>query len=545
MSASGSFLFRPNDEERGFSPELFDSDARLMAQSVERFMQETVLPEQARLDAKETGLMRSLLEQAAALGLLGAATPVEYGGLGLPKTTELLLAEAMATEPSFAVSQGVHTGVGQLPLVFFGAQEQKQRYLPRLASGEWIGAYALTEASSGSDALAAKARADRSEDGKQYRMSGTKMWITNAGFADLFTVFAQADGAQFSAFLVERSTPNLAVGAEERKMGLAGSSTRSLILDDVAIGREQLLGQEGQGAKVALYCLNLGRLKIAASALGAAKELLGIAVKYAKQRVQFGRQICEFGLIRRKLGDVAARLYVVESAVYRTAGYLDDAFEKCSPDDSAALQKAAAGHAIECAICKVAATEALDLAVDEAVQIHGGYGFSEEYPVARHYRDARVTRIYEGTNEINRLNIAELTLKRMTSGQIMRRDGQRAATPGDFAREAAVSAANQALTMGAVDIAQEALGCLADLFIGSYLCGSAVARARSIGCAEANLAMSVFLNDAAIGAQTSLREIAGMLGLSELGPRWDNASNAFSQRSHLAEAVIEREGYPF
>jgi alkylation response protein AidB-like acyl-CoA dehydrogenase len=406
LARSGAFL--EATPESIFTTEQFTSDDRLMAETTERFVREQVVPLAPRLESGEKALMRTLLEAAAQLGLLGVDVPPEYGGLGLPKTTSALITEKTALQPSFAVSHAVHTSVGSLPLLLFGTREQAERYLPRLTSGELIGAYALTEPEAGSDALAARTRARR--DGDTYWLTGSKIWITNAGFADLFVTFAKVDGTRFSAFLVERNAPGFQVEREEHKLGLHGSSTCRIVLENVPVPASNRLGEEGQGAYVALYTLNIGRFKIGAAAIGLGKEAWRIGFEYAHERKQFGRPIASFELVWRKLAWGRAMLFVAESALYRLAGELEAAFHAPAEDPQSRWRYAAALFAAECALIKVASTETLHQVIDDALQVHGGYGFSEEYPIARLYRDARVNRIYEGTNEINRLNLVERLL---------------------------------------------------------------------------------------------------------------------------------------
>ncbi|HWP65856.1 MAG TPA: acyl-CoA dehydrogenase family protein [Candidatus Limnocylindria bacterium] len=397
-----------------------DTDLQL-AQTAEDFVRGEVEPRLEEIEAKVGGLMPALLRRAGELGLLMVDIPERYGGLGLPKTTSLLVAERGALIGSYGISAGAHTGIGTLPIVYYGTEEQKQHYLPKLATGELLAAYALTEPSSGSDALAMQTRAMPAPGGG-YRLTGTKQFITNAGFADLFTVFAKVNGEHVTAFLVERTTPGLGLGPEEHKLGLRGSSTRQVILEDALVPAERVLGQVGQGHRIAFNILNIGRFKLGAGSGGIAKECLRIALAYAAERKQFGQPIARFGMVQRKLADMATRIYVADSMSYRTAGLMDAASATVDPDGPDAQERlvnaAIAEYTIECSILKVFGTEACDFVADEALQILGGYGFTADYAIERHYRDNRVYRIFEGTNEINRLIIPATLLKRIGRGEL-------------------------------------------------------------------------------------------------------------------------------
>jgi len=419
--AGGGFLIEERALEEIFTPEDFTEQHRLIADTAERFMRNEVLPQWERIEHQEPGLTPSLLRQAGELGLLSIEIPERYGGMEMDKVSAMLVSEKMAQYPSFGVSYSAHTGIGILPVVTFGTEAQKQKYLPRMATGELLAAYCLSEAEAGSDALAARTRATLSPDGKHYLLNGEKMWITNAGFADLFVVFAKVDGEKFTGFLVERSFPGFSTGAEEKKMGIKGSSTRAVILENVPVPVENVLGEIGRGHVIALNILNVGRLKLAAACVGSSKRALEHAVGYAKQRRAFGKAIAEFGLIQEKLAEMAARTFVGESVVYRTAALLDSLWPEGDADPEAyntQARKTMEEYAVECSINKVYLSEMLDTIADEWVQIYGGYGYHQDYPAERAYRDARFNRIFEGTNEINRLVITGLLLKRAASGQL-------------------------------------------------------------------------------------------------------------------------------
>lgn len=417
----GSFLIEDVSCERVFTPEDFTDEQKMIAKTTEEFVVNEVLPQLEHLENHEFDRSVKLLKQAGELGLLGADVPEEYGGLGLDKISSALIAEKMSRAGGFSISHGAHVGIGSLPIVLFGTEEQKQKYLPALATGEKIAAYALTEPGSGSDALGAKTTAKLNAEGTHYILNGEKQWITNAGFADVFVVYAKVDGEHFSAFIVERDFPGVSTGAEEKKMGIKSSSTRTLILQDALVPKENLLGEIGKGHVIAFNILNIGRYKLGVGAVGGAKRALEVTIQYANQRQQFKTPISKFTLTQEKFATMAAKLYAAESSVYRTVGLFEERMSQLDAEqakDGKEIAKSIAEYAIECSLNKFFATEVLDYIVDEGVQIHGGYGFMQEYEIERAYRDSRINRIFEGTNEINRLLVPGTYLRKAMKGEL-------------------------------------------------------------------------------------------------------------------------------
>jgi len=522
----GAFLITNPTPDQSFSPEDFTEEHRQIAQTTNDFATKEVLPRIPAIEAKDFTVIRGLFQKAADLGLTAVDIPEEYGGLGMDKITSAIVVENIGNNGSFGTSFSAHTGIGTLPLVWYGTPAQKAKYLPKLADGTFVGAYALSESSSGSDALSAKTRAVLSEDGQTYTLNGEKMWITNGGFADIYTVFAQcrvtegkdAGKDRLTAFLIERGTPGFTNGPEEHKLGIRGSSTTPLILTDCVIPATNLLGEVGKGDKIAFNILNVGRYKLGNAVLGGSKMAFTHGLRYSKDRKAFGKAICEFGLIQEKLANMATAIFVSESICYRTVGMVAKALEGVDKNDHVEIQKRIEDYAVECSIVKVAASEILDMVVDESLQIFGGYGYVEEFPAERSYRDARINRIFEGTNEINRLIITGMLIKSAMAGklalmpaiktimdEVMSGPSEKEDREGPLAAEYDLLAAAKKLTLFTAGAAvqkymmtladqQEVMGALSDMIISVYTMESAILRAEKIaalkGTADIPVAMA-------------------------------------------------------
>jgi hypothetical protein len=560
--AGGSFLREAPDPQSVFIPEEFDPEARLMAEAADDFLRREVLPRTEQIEAHDTALMDRLMRQAGALGLLGAEVPEVYGGLGLDNRTGALLAEKLNWQQSFALTHEAHTVIATFPLMYFGSDALKRKYLPKLATGEAIGSFCLSEPGSGSDALGAQTRATRTEDG--WTLNGTKMWITNAAFADLFTVFAKVDGEQFSCFMVERDTPGLSFGKEEHKLGMRGTSTRRVVLENVTVPAENLVGEVGKGHYAAFTALNMGRFKLEAGAVGGIKETLAVCAAYAKQRRQFGKALAEFGLVQAKLGEICARLFGLESAVYRLAGLLDglfDGIDAAADDAPARYHRAAEEYAIECGVVKVIGSELYSWATDEGIQIHGGYGYTEEFPVARAWRDQRLLRIGEGANEVVRVNIVSTLLRRVKQGRL---ELPASGAPGDGLKPLALALLEAARGCygEALLEEQEVVAAVADLVCAAFVEESARVRAfrlrdrcdgraatlaekAATACAEGARQSLLGSTETALArlraAGADVRGAEAALAALHAGP----SADLIGLRRELAAAVLERERYPW
>jgi alkylation response protein AidB-like acyl-CoA dehydrogenase len=581
-----SFLLEERQPNEIFTPEDFNEQHQLIAQTTEDFAENEIVPNIEKIEHKDFSVTRELLKKAGELGLTAVDVPEAYGGMEMDKVTSAIIGERIAKYAGFATTWGAHTGIGLLPIVYFGTEEQKKKYLSRLVSGEIVGAYALSEASSGSDALNCRARAQLSSDGKFYVLNGEKMWITNAGFADLFTVFAKIDGEKFTAFLIEKNFPGFSVGAEEHKMGIRGSSTCPLILNDCKVPLENVLGDIGKGHIIAFNILNVGRFKLGAMCVGGARVSLQHAIGYAKQRKAFNKVISDFGLIREKLANMAVGIYTGESMVYRTVGMMDVALDEVDKSSTTAAQdirKAIEEYAVECSIIKVWGSEMIDYVVDETVQVYGGYGFVEEYPAERAYRDARINRIFEGTNEINRLIITGFLLKRAMSGQlplmpaikklmdeVLSGPSMVEDLEGAMAEERklvtnakklglfAAGAATQKY-MQAIQDQQEIMGAIADMVIETYAMESTVLRTQKLiennGEAASALPISmthVYLSEAMEKIEAAARKVIAAVAEGDMLKTQmailrrlakHDPFNTVAARQKISERVLEAGKY--
>ncbi|HXW55752.1 MAG TPA: acyl-CoA dehydrogenase family protein [Candidatus Cybelea sp.] len=584
LNRGGAFLITTSSPEDVFTPADLSDDQRLIGQTAEEFVTKEVAPHIAELERHKEGLMAEMLKKAGQLGLLGGAIPEEYGGTALDKVSATILAEKLAGYASFAVSHGGHAGIGTIPIVYFGTSEQKRKFLPNIATGEKLSCYCLSEPQAGSDALAARTRAVLSPDGENWILNGQKMWITNGGFADIYIVFAKVDGEKFSCFIVERGTAGFSVGTEEKKMGIKGSSTVPIFFENATIPKENLLHEIGRGHIVAFNTLNVGRFSLGAYCLGGAKQVLAASSRYAKERTAFGKTLSEFGLIKAKLGEMATRIYAVESMIYRSAGMISLAVAEPRPaDKTQQAMQVLEEYAIESSISKVVGSETVDYCVDEAVQIFGGYGFHEDYPAARAYRDSRINRIFEGTNEINRLLIIQMLMKRAMAGvlpllpaamklaeEVLTGPGFEEAPSGVFAQEERSLAQAKKIFLLAAGSAvqkyreqlaehQEIVAALADIVMDVYAMESCLRRAqkadkgRAGGSAQSDAAR-LFIHEAmdriekeartalsaTVEGDTLLTQLAVLRRFSKHSPL-----DTIAIRRRVAEAVLAQDRYPF
>ncbi|HEY7786119.1 MAG TPA: acyl-CoA dehydrogenase family protein [Pyrinomonadaceae bacterium] len=528
----GSFLIEERQPAEIFTPEDFNEEHRMIAETTRQFVDNEVSPHIPELEKHDWKLSRQLIKQAADLGLIGANIPEEYGGLGLDQTSGALVGENIGRSASFATTLGAESGIGLLPIIYFGTEAAKAKYLPKIAAGELVTAYALTEAGAGSDAMAGKATARLSEDGTHYILNGEKMWITNGGFADIFIVFAKLDGDKFSAFIVERQ-PGLTSGAEEHKMGIKGSSTTALVLSDVKTPVENLLGEVGKGHKIAFNILNIGRFKLGAMCSGGMKLMVNEAVRYANERHQFGKSISSFGAIKAKLGEMAIRTWVGESMVYRTLGMIEAGVGAVEDNkDMDAKLRAIEEYAAECSIIKVALSEYCDFVADEMVQIFGGYGYSADYPAERAYRDSRINRIFEGTNEINRMLVPGRLMKSALSGRLALLPAAQALMDEvlspqmpSFDEDEGILATEMKLVRNAKKVAlmilgtaaqkymmklaeqQEILLGIADVIIDTYAMESAILRAQKLAASQGEAAAERYIDMARVFCNDAIERI--------------------------------------
>ncbi len=587
LNRGGAFLITSSRPEDVFTPADFSDDQRLIGQTAEEFVLKEVFPAIPELEAhKDEHLMAQMLKKAGEIGLLGGGIPEAYGGSGLDKVSAAILAEKLAAYGSFAVSHGGHSGIGTVPIVYFGTEEQKKKYLPKIASGELLSCYCLSEPQAGSDSQASRTRAVLSPDGKNYILNGQKMWITNGGFADVYVVFAKIDGEKFSCFIVERGTPGFSAGAEEKKMGIKGSSTTPIFFENSPVPKENLLHEPGRGHVVAFNTLNAGRFSLGAYCIGGAKKILEAASKYSKERTAFGKRLCDFGLIKAKLGEMAIQIYAIESEVYRTAGIIEAAVSNpdAGNDKTKQAMQVLEEYAIESSISKVAGSEMVDYVVDEGVQIFGGYGFHEDYPVARAYRDSRVNRIFEGTNEINRMLIIQMLMKRALGGvlplipaamklgeEVLAGPSFEEAPTGPFAEEEKsleqakkifLLASGAAMQKFREQLAeqQEIVAALADIVMDVYAMESTLRRAQkasavrgeaaSVMCDAARAFIYDAMDRVEKDARTALTAIAeGDTLITQLAVLRRFSKHApvdtIAIRRRVAEAVLAQDRYPF
>lgn len=587
----GSFLVEDHLTSDIFVPEELTEDDRDLAQTVEDFVNGEVMPKVKELEAGDHELMAQILKKAGELGMLSAEVPEEFGGMDLSKRGTTLMSEKLSKLAGFTVSMGGHVGIGTMPITYFGNQAQKEKYLPKLATGELLAAYALSEASSGSDALNAKTKAVLNEAGTHYVLNGNKMWITNAGFADVFVVFAKIDGEDFSAFIVEKGFPGVSTGAEEKKMGIKSSSTRLLILEDAQVPVENLLGNRGEGHKIAFNILNIGRFKLGGACTGGSKTVLESSAQYAIDRQAFGKSISEFGMIKQKLADMAILTFAQECISYRTAGYIDDILstvDYSADDANERILKGVQEYAMECAMVKVYCTDKLDDIADEGVQIHGGYGYSAEYDVERMYRDSRINRIFEGTNEINRMLSVDMLVRKAMKGELplmekaMGLMSELMGMPSfDMDQDMSLLAEEKKMVANAKKICiflagagfkkfmekiseeQELLGMAADLFIETYVMESALLRTLKVAEMDGEEtekvklmidATKVLLHDSmeriATIAKTGLASFEDGDTLMTMNAALRRlvkhpAVNTVAARRRIADAVIAKKGYMF
>ncbi len=577
----GIWLFEDTNAGETFTPERLSDEHRLIDQTTEEFVSKEIMPNHDQLETKDWDLARRLVQRAGELGLMGTDVPEAYGGIDLDKASSVVVGTRVGQGGSFGSTFGAQTSLSILPLVCFGTETQKQKYLGKLVSGEWVGAYCLSESGSGSDALGAKTHAARQDDGS-YVLSGEKMWITNGGFADLYVVFAKVDGEHFTAFLVERGYSGVSNGKEEHKMGLHGSSTTPVILQDVNVPAENVLGDVGKGHKVAFNTLNYGRFKLAVAASGGAQVAIAEAARYAAERHQFGRPIASFGAIKHKLGEMAVRLFAVESMIFRTTGLLDASLADHDAGDADILRETLEELAVECSILKVAGSEMIDYVLDENVQIHGGNGFVKDYAAERHYRDSRVNRIFEGTNEINRLLIPGTLVRRALKDRLpliaeARRLQDEIMNPPTLPEDSGAPLSDQVRSVGAfkktavmvlglamqrygekLTDEQEVLSWAADILIDTFAADSAVVRALQASTDAPTTALlqqdaaSIYVNDAAGRIETAAKSalatmaegddlrlnLAALRRLLKVTP-----VNTVVRRRRLADAVVGRAGY--